>query len=227
MELYTQRLSTFFIPVLTYVEQQLAATDALEPDHFKQEVLQRLELAQTQALAASYSSEDARQALFATVAWIDEKTMTSSWQGAMAWRLGPLQQHYFDTNKAGIEFFQRLQALGLKQAAVKEVYAAVLTAGFKGQYSGKGHQITSPQIRSALEDLKGQRAISSWSPSEPLFFSHPHLNKSYAAQFRRQRYQPTLTLLILLGVPIFTLIAVFIYFDISLGQLVTTLTERE
>lgn len=227
MKPYTQRLSTFFIPLLIYVEQRLNSADNLDFETLQQEVIQRLELAQTQALAAHYSAEDSQQALFATVAWIDEKIMTSSWAGAMTWRLVPLQQHYFHTNKAGVEFFQRLQSLNTEQSAIKEVYAAVLTAGFKGQYSGKGPQVTSQKIRNTLEELKAQQAISSWSPDESLFQTSPYLTKSYAAQFRRQRYQPTLTLLILIGVPIFILLAVFVYLDMSLSQMVSALTERE
>lgn len=226
MQPYTQRLSTFFIPVLIYIEQRLTTPEAIHED-FKSEVIRRLEQAQTQALAAGYTPEDSQQALFAAVAWVDEKIMTSAWQGAMAWRLVPLQQHYFNTNKAGVEFFQRLQSLEPKQFAVKEMYAAVLTTGFKGQYNGKGSQITSPQIRTILEELKAEGHISSWAPDESLFLSHPYLHKSYAAQFRRQRFQPTVTLLILIGAPLLILLALFLYLDLSLGQLVTSVLELD
>lgn len=223
---YTQRLTTLFIPLLTYVEQQLAL-GAEGDNSFKTEVMRRLEMAQTQALAVGYQAEDIQLALFAVVAWIDEMAMTSKWAGAMAWRLQPLQRQYFDTSKAGVEFYERLQSLDAKQTAVKEVYAAVLIAGYKGMYNGKSDQMTAPLIRTLLEELKSRRAISGWSTEEPLFATSPYQNQTYSNQLRRQRYQPTIRLLILIGVPLFVLMATFIYLDMSLGHMVVALTGRD
>src|SRR5690606_37126056 len=79
--------------------------------------------------------EYVQDALYATVAWIDELTMSFNWPGAAAWRLAPLQRHYFATTRAGVGFFDRLEALPPEANSVREVYALPLVAGFQGQFA--------------------------------------------------------------------------------------------
>lgn len=223
MEQHTQRLSALLMPVLTMVETTYQQLD-LPLGEFKQQLIQRLDQIRVQAAQAGYLAQDIDQALFAVVAWIDEKVMTSDISGVMEWRLAPLQRHYFLTNKAGEIFYQRLAQLESQQRAVKEIYALVLIAGFKGQYSSKGGQSTAPLITQLLGELKTDRVLSSLSSEGPLFFDLPVSSKGLT-RFRSQ-YSPTASLLLLAGLPIVMVLLAFLYLDLSLGSLVTSFTER-
>jgi type VI secretion system protein ImpK len=73
---------------------------------------------------------------FPVVSLVDEMLQTSNWVEKTAWSKNPLQRIYFDTTKAGAEFYSRLNVLNKfgPDRDIREVYALCLGLGFKGKY---------------------------------------------------------------------------------------------
>jgi type VI secretion system protein ImpK len=75
-------------------------------------------------------------AKFPVVSLVDEMLQTSNWAEKTAWSKTPLQRIYFDTTKAGAEFYSRLNVLNKfgPDRDIREVYALCLGLGFRGKY---------------------------------------------------------------------------------------------
>lgn len=119
-------------------------------DNARQEVEGLLEKAGECARSRGYSEKQAHNAKFAVCAWIDEAVLTSSWESAAEWKKLQLQRAYYNTNNAGVEFFERLDALDANDSQVREVYAMCLALGFRGKYF---HEDEQP----ALDEVKDQQ----------------------------------------------------------------------
>jgi type VI secretion system protein ImpK len=152
------RLCDCFIDVLAYTKLFLR-----KPVHGYEEFRQRVEHllagSQTAAAHAGFSAEDYRSALFPVVAYIDEAVMTSEWPEAENWKKALLQKAHFGTSKAGVEFFQRLDALSAQNKTIREVYYFCLMLGFKGQYvyrpdRGGLHNVTQQTLGLLVEQAE-------------------------------------------------------------------------
>ncbi|MDQ3160906.1 MAG: DotU family type IV/VI secretion system protein, partial [Pseudomonadota bacterium] len=90
-----------------------------------------IDRAKAAAQAGGKRPEQADDAAFAVVAWIDEIMARNP-----VWLTGsnPLQVTMFNTNNAGNEFFNHLSALKQDQDEVREVYYHAMLCGFVGQY---------------------------------------------------------------------------------------------
>lgn len=113
---------------------------------------------------------DVEEASFAVCAFVDETILCSTWSGAQAWKLGQLQQARFGTANAGLEFFDRLEALPPEAAGVREVYALCLEFGFRGKYFFAHQEADLAAVRQkVLRQVLG-RDLSEFSLTEtPLF----------------------------------------------------------
>lgn len=73
-------------------------------------------LQQASKACADIPERDQQEALFAACAFVDEALLTSQWQEKALWQRATLQQTYFSTVNAGIEFYDHLRTLlNLKQ----------------------------------------------------------------------------------------------------------------
>jgi type VI secretion system protein ImpK len=81
-----------------------------------------------------FSTEDSDLAKFAVCAWVDETLLSMQWPGRSQWQKEQLQRLFFKTTRAGEEFFERLNRLGVHQQDVREVYYLCLALGFSGKY---------------------------------------------------------------------------------------------
>lgn len=81
-----------------------------------------------------FSDHERREALFAVSAWIDESILCSAWTERARWGQQQLQRIYFNTTRAGEEFFSRLAALDENARSIREVYDHCLALGFKGRF---------------------------------------------------------------------------------------------
>jgi type VI secretion system protein ImpK len=101
-----------------------------------------------QLAAARRTVEDERldprgYAQYAVVALVDETVMSSPWPGAEQWRREPLQVHYYDSQLAGEQFFERLDELrGDADADLLEVTLG-LCAGFQGRFRDEPAELSS------------------------------------------------------------------------------------
>lgn len=157
-----------------------------------------------QALACSlghgYSEDEAREALFVVVAWIDEQAMTRLWPGRDAWPGATLQVHYFAMSSAGVAFYQQLEALPDRATALREVYALALLAGFEGRLAGCGEAELARYRRGFLQRVVADRDASALEPGQPLFIQ-PVPNAVSRGRRGRRRLS-WLIVLLAMGLPI-------------------------
>lgn len=182
------------------------------------ELIAALDAAQGRAHLDGYTEEQVHSALFAVVAWIDEQAMSRAWPGAQAWRETPLQHHYFSSNRAGVDFFVRLEALPPKAVEVREVYALMLAAGFEGEYS-KRPRGELPAYRNAL--LESLLIARAGEPGCDILFpaAAPLDTQTWRFRLRRSLLMPALAT----GVPLVLLGVLFLFYNGLLTPMVDTL----
>ena len=206
------RLSDSFVKPLAYTRLFLDAPDADEAE-FRQRLEQQLSEARLTATDIGSERSEIESAMFAVVAWIDETIMCSEWEGADLWRRRPLQKSYFNTTKAGVEFFTRLEALRNEDDAVREVYFLCLSLGFKGRYSADGGRFQLDEIKAReLKTLLGREAAL-----ESDFVLFPEAYAEMTAAPKRRRWRPTRTGVLLAVVPISILIVLYAVFALVLN----------
>ncbi len=134
---------------------------------------------------AGVTSEDILSARFALTAFIDEAINRSDWRGKGDWMRSPLSLEYFNTNNAGVEFFDNLETLRQRPDAhpdLIEVYYTCLALGFEGKYALTDPRQLQNLIETTareLERVKGRAAGLSphWEPPEaPLLGAHRELS---------------------------------------------------
>ncbi|MNZ45527.1 hypothetical protein D3C78_631860 [compost metagenome] len=147
--------------------------------------------------------------------------MSREWPGSAQWCRAPLQRHYFSTNRAGVEFFQRLEALPGAAVGAREVFGLALLSGFQGRYATRPGGELAQYRRLLLERLILDRKIVPLGTTN-LLFEQPedHLPKQVRAV---RRSLPGISLLLLIAIPLIVLTALYISFDLSLGRQVSRL----
>jgi type VI secretion system protein ImpK len=99
-----------------------------------------------------FALQEYNEARFAVCAWIDEAILNSTLPDCDMWLGELLQRVFYSTNRAGEEFYTRMDNLGETDYQVREVFHHCLALGFKGRYF-------SPEMASELETIK-QREFS-------------------------------------------------------------------
>lgn len=221
----TSRLAGFFLPVMEQARAGLNGIAIADAATLGGELTASLDSACAQALKHGHNAEDVDNALFAVVAWLDEKAMTVQWSGASAWRLAPLQRHYFSTTRAGSEFYQRLAALPESNATVREMYSLALISGFRGEYGTRPATQFSAFIRQTIEQTQAQGNLADLGGGQPVF-PGALPGRDLEQNNGGFRQQPAMSLLLLLGLPLLVVLLVFLYLDFSLSQTVSTLINR-
>jgi len=147
------RLIDCFIESLAYTVEVMADVDKgfhRDIDEVKSHITSQLDSLYGLSVQGGYSQPQYQLALFSAVAFIDEKLVSSTWEGRKSWAKSLLQRHYFDTSNAGIEFFEKLDRLNPFNPAerdIREVYYYCMSLGFAGKFYGEGAQ-------SALDKIK-------------------------------------------------------------------------
>ena len=137
-----------FMPVIAYVVRFRSASAQDRPgfQEVKGEIRRLVAQSETTCRGAGIDPQAYDQARFMVCAWIDEALLASDWREKQLWQHEQLQRLYYNTTDAGVEVFDRLDALG-PHNEVREVYSLCLALGFKGRYIG-------PADRFLLEQLK-------------------------------------------------------------------------
>jgi type VI secretion system protein ImpK len=151
-------LSDFFMPVIAYMLYFLKTVDRQQPsyDQVKADVSRLLAQAEEAVRKGLVSPEDFEAGRFAVCAWIDEAILNSNWPQKQQWQREQLQRLYYQTTEAGEEFFERLNALGLHQREVREVYYLCLALGFMGRFHQPGDEVLLEQLKNSnLKILTG------------------------------------------------------------------------
>lgn len=217
----TSRLAEVWLPVMALARRSFKDDASHPADQAAPRLIAALDQAAARAHESDFDTQAVEQSLFAIVAWVDEIAMTTKWSGAHAWRLAPLQRRYFSTTHAGVQFFERLDALDDTANAVREVYAMALIAGFHGHYSnGREGELTIYRRR-LLERVLSERGLSPANAANPLFPS------AIPAEFSKQRYsrrsRPLMAWLLVVGGPILLLALLYAVLDTSLSLQINAL----
>jgi len=102
------------------------------------------------------------QAKFALAAFLDEMVMTSRWREKHQWMSQLLQYELFQTQAAGVEFFDHLDAVRRQlplNGHLLEIYYLCLVLGFQGKYAIAGREklsILMGELRRDLEVKQGE-----------------------------------------------------------------------
>jgi type VI secretion system protein ImpK len=130
---------------------------------FRAQLTQLLARAEQEALALGFSTADARIALFAVVAFLDESVLNARTAALADWARRPLQDELFGGHMGGEWFFQHLEQLMARPdspqlADLLEVHQLCLLLGFRGKYGagdpGAIHAITS-RIAERMARVRG------------------------------------------------------------------------
>jgi len=148
------RLNDCYSGVFSYVLYLLEAPGAgVGYDKAREDILGLLAEADDRAAASKFAPEEALDAKFAVCAWVDEIILRSKWEGAKRWGTNQLQQLFFTTHNAGVEFFERLEALRSKDSPARETYALSLGLGFQGKFfvDGREEELSGVRLKSIRE----------------------------------------------------------------------------
>jgi len=143
---------------------------------FRTQMLQLLRTAEQEALAMGFSTADARLALFAVVAFLDESVLNIGSAALTDWARRPLQDELFGGHMGGEWFFQHIDQLLARPDAPEladllEVHQLCLLLGFRGKYGagdhGALHAITG-RITERLHRLRGPAGelAPAWRPPD-------------------------------------------------------------
>ncbi|EPJ84403.1 hypothetical protein CFII64_14205 [Pseudomonas sp. CFII64] len=182
-----------------------------------------LDAAANRARELQFAEAEVREALFAVVAWIDETAMSREWPGSAQWRRAPLQRHYFSTSRAGVEFFQRLEALPEAAVQAREVFGLALLSGFEGRYAARPGGELAQYRRLLMERIILDHQMVGLDATSHLFSQPEDLLTRRALVVRRGL--PGISLLLLIGIPLIVLTVLYISFDLSLGRQVSQILE--
>jgi type VI secretion system protein ImpK len=164
------------------LQELLTATARLRGDRqpvpdaavFRAQILELVRRADQEAQAAGYAQADARLAIFAAVALLDESALNSRQPSLAAWAGRPLQEELFGGHMGGEWFFQHVEQLLARPDSppltdLLEVHHLCLLLGFQGRYGahdpGALHAVASrlaervARARGAPGDL-----VPAWRP---------------------------------------------------------------
>ena len=141
---------------------------------FRAQIIQLLTRAEQEALQAGFTAADARLAIFAVVAFLDESVLNTRTAALADWARRPLQDELFGGHMGGEWFFQHIDQLLARPdspelAELLEVHQLCLLLGFRGKYgtadNGQLHATTS-RLNERLMRMRGPAGelAPSWRP---------------------------------------------------------------
>jgi len=216
------RLSDCFSEVVAYINYVLHGEDQalVTFDQLKQKVTVLLTESEGCSSQCAGTREDYDLARFAICAWIDETILSSGWDGRRQWQREQLQRQYYNTTDAGIEFYNKLNSLGLHQGDVRELYYMCLAMGFKGRYCHAEDAILLEQLKDSNLKLLMGSSVGLPNLDRMEFFpeAYPASSDILYEKEKRGLFSP-LNLTFLLG-PIILLGALFLIYHFILGNIV-------
>lgn len=130
---------------------------------FRTQLTQLLARAEQEAIGYGFTPQDARLAIFAVVAYLDESVLNARIPALAEWSRRPLQDELFGGHMGGEWFFQHLDQLLTRPdspelADLLEVHQLCLLLGFRGKYGagdrGELHAISS-RVGERLARMRG------------------------------------------------------------------------
>jgi type VI secretion system protein ImpK len=157
-----QSLIELCTPVFAYSSVLPRDAGGMHPTYaqFRQEVLAALQKIESEAPESGIDREDAQDAIYALSLFLDEDVATSEWTGKLQWANEPLYAVKLQDPEGGINFFRKLDEMGDRRRAVKEIFLVCLAMGFRGKYA----ELEPAQQAAKLGEIR-QRVLRSIHPT--------------------------------------------------------------
>ena len=207
-------LSDCFMQLIAYLAYFLKTAGQQQPpyDQVKADILRLLGQSEGWVKKGLFAQEDYDLARFAVCAWVDEAILNSSWAQKNLWQKEQLQRIFYRTTDAGEEFFDKLNALGLHQREVREVYYLCLALGFMGRFINPGDQTLLEQLKSSNLKILMGRSVGLPSLESSELFPEGYPLETEARAYQKRKWQfPVLTVVALAGPVIFFGLLYFVY----------------
>jgi type VI secretion system protein ImpK len=219
-------LSKLFVPMMAYV-QGLERQDAPDASLVHERLQAQIKTARDEALSQSIEMQRFHDALFPVVAWIDERlSLLVQWHETKAWRVYMLQRKLFSTSLAGVQFFDRLQAIEPDDSELREVYVMCLALGFVGRYSQNPN---SPELV-ALQQTNYQMLRPEAATDSPnglaRLFPEAYRLVTGGGVHRKWHNRSRGGWLLVVVVPVLVIAALVFWFDSQLSEKVNDITRR-
>jgi len=212
-------LTDCFIELVAYVAYFLKTAAKKQPpfEQVKADILRLLTKSEECVRKGLFSQEDYDQARFMICAWIDEAILGSSWDHKNLWQREQLQRLYYNTTEAGEEVFERLNALGLHQREIRELYYLCLTLGFKGRFIRQGDEYLLEQLKASNLKLLLGSSVGIPSLERAELFPESYPVESFEIGPQKQKLRFSVFTLIGLAGPIFLFGLLFLIYRFSLS----------
>ena len=130
---FANAVDPIFLKVLSVLDT--AANVRTDPESLHHEMQSKLRQAEDKLQTGSWP-QVWEQARYGLCAWIDDVLTNKPWDGQRWWQENKLEFHFFRTNIAGTEFFERAKlAQQLPQRDAIEVFYIAVILGFRGLYA--------------------------------------------------------------------------------------------
>jgi len=128
---------------ITFVAALRGGVEIAEPARLRERAEALRESFQNQAKVAGFTDEDIDAAQLFLTAFLDETIRRSKGKAREEWIPRPLQLEWFQTNNAGVEFYEKLEELRKERSRrieAIEVAACCLALGFEGRLALAGEK---------------------------------------------------------------------------------------
>lgn len=212
-------LTDCFMELVAYVTYFLKTAAKKQPpfEQVKADILRLLTKSEEYVRKGLFSQEDYDQGRFMICAWIDEAILGSSWDHKNLWQREQLQRLYYNTTEAGEEVFERLNALGLHQREIRELYYLCLTLGFKGRFIHHGDEYLLEQLKASNLKLLIGSSVGIPSLERAELFPESYPVESFELGPQKQKLRFSVFTLIGLAGPIFLFGLLFLIYRFSLS----------
>lgn len=212
-------LTDCFMELVAYVAYFLKTAAKKQPpfEQVKADILRLLTKSEECVRKGLFSQEDYDQSRFMICAWIDEAILGSSWDHKNLWQREQLQRLYYNTTEAGEEVFERLNALGLHQREIRELYYLCLTLGFKGRFIRQGDEYLLEQLKASNLKLLIGSSVGIPSLERAELFPESYPVESFEIGPQKQKLRFSVFTLIGLAGPVFLFGLLFLIYRFSLS----------
>lgn len=126
------RLIDCFSPLISLALHGQTASNVQEIESLHGQFMSFVEQSRRVSEEHGYTEKQCDSALFAVVAWIDERNLCNPDVGNI-WVHLQLQKTLFNTTSAGDEFFERFTGFTEQDSELFDVYRTCLSLGFRGR----------------------------------------------------------------------------------------------
>lgn len=179
------RLIDFFADIFAYTLLLLEDT-ANQPsiDQAREELHKLFSQSRHSALDKGVDREIFDEAKFAVCAWVDETLLCSNWEARDEWKKNQLQRQYYNTTNAGVEFFEKLEALSSSQKDLLEIFATCLALGFRGRYFHEDQAQELQEVKHRTMKMVHEKQLFSAEETDDRLFPFAYQGKALPKRFK-------------------------------------------